>query len=179
MIARCRICPRLSLLGSFWLLGFAAVALAQPTPHHTGAWTPRASWPGAPSVQAVHLALLRGDTVFARPHSLVMAWGPWNSTPADSNRGGLWEWGPSFDGSQTVPANLTRLPIAPPSWTIFCAGAATVPNGDLVVVGGHERSIVGEARSMRFNRETRTWGNIATMSKRRWFRTRRRFPMAN
>ena len=71
-----RLLPAALLILALYAPG--AAAQPPPTAHHPGVWTTAAPWPprtSANSVWAVHMALTRGDTLFARPHSRVLAFG--------------------------------------------------------------------------------------------------------
>lgn len=143
---------------------------AQTAPHHPGLWTSATPWAGrdsfAVSVHAVHMALLRGDTLFARPHSQVLAWGNWSETaPAG---GGLWGWRSSTDLASQAGSNLTPLAVATPPYDLFCAGHAALPDGDLLVVSGTERGKTGALQSARFDFLSRQW-SLSTMNGRRWY----------
>lgn len=156
------------------LLAWPLAARAQPTAHHPGEWTTAQYWPGTGSlgVQAVHMALVRGDTLFARPHSQVLAWGSWdNSTSTFAANGGLWGWRPLNDVGAAALGNLDQLALAAPPYTVFCAGHTTIPDasGDLLIVGGQDRVIAGEAKSLRYRAQERQWGTPRTMNSRRWY----------
>lgn len=145
-------------------------AQAPPPPHYPGKWTEAITWPGrtpSDSVHAVHMALVRGDTVFARPHSQVLAWGNWTSSSTD---GGLWAWNPTTSVASDAMANLTSLSVQAPPYNLFCAGHAGVPDesGDLLVLGGTQRGHTGENKSARFRRHDRTWLTASTAG-RRWY----------
>lgn len=99
---------------------------AQTAPHHSGVWTSATPWPGrdsfTASVHAVHMALFRGDTLFARPHSQVLAWGNWSATATTG--GGLWGWRSSTDSPSQAGSNLRPLAVATPPYDLFCGGHA-------------------------------------------------------
>lgn len=147
----------------------ATPARCGPTAHHPGQWTTAQPWPGrssfGTSVQAVHMALLRGDTLFGRPHSQVMAWGSWAPGTTD---GGLWGWNPTTDSPSLAATNLTSRVVPAPPYDVFCAGHATLANGDLLIVGGTERGTTGEAKSARFKIHEQKWV-AAPMQSRRWY----------
>ena len=111
------------------------------------------------------MALLRGDTLFGRPHSQVMAWGSWNPTSTD---GGVWAWDPTTDSPSLALTNLTSRVVPAPPYEVFCAGHTTLANGDLLIVGGTERGHTGEAKSARFDPQLRRWTS-APMQSRRWY----------
>ena len=142
-----------------------------PAPHHPGEWTAAQYWPGTSAgVQAVHLMLLRGDTLHTRPHSNLLAWGSWEPTrPQD---GGLWGWKPSTDVGADALSNLTKRPLIPPPYNVFCAGHTTIPSataGDGLLISGLDRNIAGTEQSVRFLHQTGEWGPVATLNARRYY----------
>src|SRR5262245_10257650 len=147
----------------------APIATAQPAAHHAGLWTTSTPWPGrasfAASVNSVHMALLRGDTLFDRPHSKVMSWGSWSPLTDD---GGLWAWNPSTDVSSDAIANLTPTSVPRPPFYVFCAGHSLLGNGDLLIIGGTDRGHTGVDRSARFRLLDGQWSS-ANMNFRRWY----------
>lgn len=163
--------PRRPLLLALALLTLPTASPAQPLAHHPGAWTTHAKWPGRDSVQAVHMALVRGDTLFARPHSQVLAWGSWTTDLEEGfpNNGGRWGWSPASDACAQAAGNLTLLPTHRPPFNLFCGGHTALPDGDLLVVSGHERTIAGVPFSARFRRESGTWDAAVPMAGRRWY----------
>jgi hypothetical protein len=163
-----------------WLAAFATLLVSSPTPaeppptaHHPGAWTAAQYWPGTGTtgVQAVHMALLRGDTLFGVPHSQVIAWGSWSADIEEGfpDNGGRWAWNPTSDACANAPGNLTKLLLDRPAFNPFCAGMGTTPTGDLVILNGHERTICGEPWSLRLDRESGQWGAPKPMADRRWY----------
>ena len=168
----------LALAVTLSLVITARDAIAQPTAHHPGAWTTADKWPGRTtwpnSVWAVHMGLVEGDTLFARPHSQVLAWGSWYPNRDD---GGLWAWNPTYDNATQAGANLTPLPVEFPPLNPFCGTMGSLPNGDGLIVSGTERNIVGEKESARFVHQTRTWVG-APMNDRRWYGNITQLPTA-
>ena len=156
-----------TLLATAWLTG---PSRAQTAPHHPGHWTPATPWAGrdsfSVSVHAVHMALLRGDTLFARPHSQVLAWGNW-STIAPTG-GGLWGWRSTTDVATQTGSNLTPLAVETPPYDLFCGGHSALPRGDLLVVSGTERGKTGAQQSARFDFLSRQW-SLSAMNGRRWY----------
>jgi hypothetical protein len=174
MSARKSFCSLLPCFASLLTLALATstpVAQTLPTAHHPGQWTTAAPWPGrdystANGVWAVHMALLRGDTLFARPHSQVLAWGNWS--PTRPNGGGVWGWRPTTNSPAQAHLNLAPVSSGTPSYDIFCAGHAALPDGDLLVLSGTERGKTGTNLSARFDFMTRQW-LPSTMYSRRWY----------
>jgi hypothetical protein len=90
------------------------------------------TWP----VEAIHTTLL--------PTGKVMFWQSWNTST------GLWD-----------PAtNQFSTPQHPPSaHNIFCSGHAWLPDGRLLVAGGHVDNALGTNRADIYNPFTNTWAN--------------------
>jgi len=166
------VCVRLLLL-AFPLVALrlpGAAAQTAPTAHHPGMWTTAAPWPGrswSNSVWAVHMALTRGDTLFARPSALVLAWGNWSSAPGATD-GGAWAWDPRTGVAANAAQNLVAEPVGQPPLNAFCAGHASLASGDLQIVGGTNRNIAGEKSSARFRHQTREWSS-QPLQARRWY----------
>lgn len=161
----------------FMLAATAAEVRAQippPKPHHPGQWTSPAPWPDRDftdgnSVQAIHMALVRGDTLFARPHSQIVAWDHWSPLAEHQKSGGVWGWRPLTDDASLAHSNLAHIAIsAPPPYDLYCGGHTTLPNGDLLIMSGTERGKTGENKSARFNTMDRTWVTSG-MNSRRWY----------
>lgn len=164
------IAARLTAVALFVIgMTFEVRAQTPPSPHHPGQWTSATPWPGRTSftnsVYAVHVALMRGDTLFARPHSQVMTWGNWDATWSD---GGLWGWNPTTDSPVLAGSNLTPRSVPNPPYWVFCAGHAALPDGGLLILSGTERGHTGERRSARFNAITRQWTQ-SPMQAERWY----------
>src|SRR5262249_35313773 len=112
-------------------------------PSDVGQWLAPATWP----LVTVHATLLStGD---------VLAW----DGPAQS--GAAFIWRPSTDPftSRNPPDN------------IFCAGHTPLPDGRILVVGGHIQNFVGIPDANIFNPATSTWTQVMSMVFGRWYPT--------
>ena len=172
MCSRVRLAAIASLLSLFAGASWSPrVQAAPPSPHHSGQWTDATAWPGrdysaANGVQAIHMALIRGDTLFARPHSQVLAWEHWSES--SPNTGGVWGWRPLYDNPSQVLSNLSAITIPqPPPYDLYCGGHAALPDGDLLVMSGTERGKTGKDQSARFDAMTLSW-LPRSMNGRRW-----------
>jgi hypothetical protein len=120
---------------SLWILATTDVARSQaPQAHHPGEWTPAPYWPGTttattPGVQAVHMALVRGDTLFGMPHSRVLAWGSWETGLPEN--GGLWSWNPVTDVGTSALGNLNKAALGTPPFHIFCGSHTSIPSASV------------------------------------------------
>lgn len=124
---------------------FTATAGAQSLdPAVAGQWTPVQNWP----YSAVHTHLL--------PTGKVMFF----SEFADGDNPTLW------DPQTNV---ITALPKA--GYNIFCAGHAFLPDGRLLVAGGHISDDSGLPYATIFNPFTNTWTRLPNMNAGRWYPT--------
>ncbi len=107
-----------------------------------GQWTPTFPWVNV----AVHLSVL--------PNGKVLSFGRLNGgTPQ------LWD-----------PVTNTFTGIPSPS-LMFCAGQAYLPNGKLLVAGGHIQDGLGLPNSNTFEFSNNTWTAGPSMAKGRWYPT--------
>ena len=93
---------------------------------------------------AVHLHLLRDGK--------VLSWG---------KTGDPYLWTPSSGSSSVVPS---------PFWA-FCAGHSHLPDGRLLVAGGHISDNHGLPDAATFTPATRTWTKVPSMTYGRWYPT--------
>ena len=100
-------------------------------------------------VVAVHLHLL--------PSGQVLSWG---------RIGDPWMWDPATGVFTTFPA---------PS-NVFCSGHTFLPDGRLLVAGGHITDNHGLPDANVFDAATRAWTAVAPMSKGRWYPTSTTLP---
>ena len=113
------------------------------TPVDIGQWSQPFGWP----LVAVHATLL--------PTGRVLAW------DGASQNGAAFLWN---------PANNTFTPRSQPD-NIFCAGHTLLPDGRVLVVGGHIANFVGLRDASLFQPSTSTWSPIPPMSQGRWYPT--------
>jgi hypothetical protein len=111
-----------------------------------GQWSEVIAWPDV----AVHLNLL--------PNGKVLFWSfaksDWFVTKSYT-----WD-----------PATGELSQIANPNTNLFCAGHAFLPNGDLLVTGGHEEKIqYGSKNTNIFQVESGSWQKGADMNAGRWY----------
>ncbi|WP_233602073.1 galactose oxidase-like domain-containing protein [Corallococcus sp. CA047B] len=133
---------RLAVLAAW---AFTAAARAQALdPAVSGQWSAVRTWP----YSAVHTHLL--------PTGKVM----WFSEFGDGDNPHLW------DPQTNV---LTALPKA--GFNIFCAGHAFLPDGRLLVAGGHIADDAGLPYATLFNPFTNTWTRLPNMNAGRWYPT--------
>lgn len=142
----------ISAQNAFPTLGIteAASSTAAPQASLVGAW----SFPfGMPTVP-IHTSVL--------PNGKVLIWGRDKVNNADiANSTGVWIYDPSL-GSFTSVANSTT--------NLFCSGHSFLPDGSLLVTGGHDgRDGFGEPDTNVFNYNTNAWSLVAPMNQGRWY----------
>lgn len=119
-----------------------------PPPDQVGQWAGPFEWP----IVAVHMALL--------PTGRVLA----------SDGQGLGSdaqvWDPTSGGFSPVPVTDN----------IFCNGAAGLPDGRILVAGGHFDAHMGLRNTNIFNPFSQTWSSVSPMSFARWYPTATALP---
>ncbi|MFN7966978.1 MAG: LamG-like jellyroll fold domain-containing protein [Acidobacteriota bacterium] len=106
-----------------------------------GAWGTKLNWPYVP----VHLALLSTGRVLS-----------WN------NFGDSQIFDPTNDGVTVTDT---------PRINTFCAGHAQIPDGRLLVAGGHVDAYVGKREANVFDPRTESWSALPDMHIERWYPT--------
>lgn len=128
-----------------------------PEPAVYGAWSAPLSF----SVVAIHMHLL--------PTGRVLFWdrGPWH--PQDHNITNCAD----CDGAPRLWD--PRDELAPPQmlhregYDIFCSGHAFLPDGRLLVAGGHIADSVGSPNASLYDAVTNTWTETPVMNAGRWY----------
>lgn len=114
-----------------------------PVPVTKGAWGPLFPWP----IVAVHASLL--------PDGNVISWQRYDSL------GGPQVWNPTTGAFTEVP-----VPV-----NIFCGGQTLLPDGRLLVNGGHISLDMGLRTTYLFDYATQTWTQGNDMRAGRWYPT--------
>jgi hypothetical protein len=132
--------------GSLTGVNFTASAIASPTaPDIVGQW-------GAGfdvGTVAVNMVLLRTGKV-------LMFSGSYTFSAAER------VWDP-------VTGTVTLVPN--PYYNLFCAGQAQLPDGRILVAGGHDPSGLGAANANIFDPVSQSWSPLPNMAYRRWYPT--------
>lgn len=130
----------------------SATAAFEPLQSIGGQWSSPLGMPTIP----IHTSLL--------PNGKLLIWGRDKVNNADiANSTGAWIYDPNF-GSFTSVSNFTT--------NLFCAGHSFLPDGRLLVAGGHDgRDSFGEADANIFNYTTNSWSLGAAMNQGRWYPT--------
>src|SRR5438874_2592761 len=134
----------------FWLgcifldsLILASSAPAQD-PATVGQWSAVTSWP----YLAIHAHVL--------PNGKVMWW------PGFTNGDNPTLWDPSTG---------TNTPLAKAGANIFCSGHAFLPDGTLLVAGGHVMDYVGIPSTNNYDPFSGSWTRLPDMNNGRWYPT--------
>ena len=111
-----------------------------------GAWSPVLQWP----TEAVHMSILPDGKVLVVNRS-----------------GGAREWDPVTNTFTLVPHPTTNT---------FCAGHSFLPDGRLLVAGGHVTTRVGVNDASIYDYRTKSWTPVAPMNDARWYPTNTSLP---
>src|SRR6476646_4425034 len=128
--------PTPILLLSFGFI-FSSSAIAQN--NVVGQWSPVIPWP----YEAVHAHLL--------PTGGVIYWAKRDG--ADNNHTTIWN-----------PATNVSTAATNPAANIFCSGEAFLPDGRLLVAGGHVENYVGLPDAYLYSPFTNSWTRLADMT---------------
>ena len=137
--------PALSKLSSYIVLLAAlssSTLFAQPSAQ--GQWSPVMTWP----FKAVHTHML--------PTGKVLFWDSFDL--GDNAR--LWD--PTTNAFTTLPQSGVN---------IFCTGHSFLPDGRLLVTGGHIDNFVGLRDTLAFDPFDNTWSRLPDMNAGRWYPT--------
>jgi hypothetical protein len=138
-------------------------------PAQVGAWTPPVSFkpPGArgPYV-AIHMSLLPDGMVLTWPHDYNYFLEHKHAAPYTPD---IMLWDPATNQYQALPELNTN---------IFCSGSTFLPNGDLMILGGHGPAAIpvsglqthyGNHFVEIFNWQTDTWSRGPNMAEGRYY----------
>lgn len=124
---------------------------ALPPEATTGKWSPAISWPIVP----LHMHML--------PNGNILAWGRQDQP---------WVWTPPADGNPAGSGSFVEVPVGD---MLFCSGHAFLPDGRLLVSGGHLSDDHGLDVTYVFTPDgaAGSWSNAnnARMAQGRWYPT--------
>ena len=120
-------------------------------PNQVGQWSAPVAWP----LVAVHMMLLRTGEVLT-----------WDGPPINGGQSARL-WNPATGSFTSVPNNTTDL---------FCVSHSALPDGRMLVLGGHAGSYVGLPDANIFDPGTRAWTPVAPMAFPRWYPTSTSLP---
>jgi hypothetical protein len=124
---------------------------ATAAPALQGKWTKPFPWAGV----AIHMHVL--------PDGQVLSWAREDSTMPGRKRyapAAVWD-----------PASGTFTDVSYRAMNVFCSGHSFLPDGRLLVVGGHIHGGLGPSDSNVFDWRTRAWTPGAPMNAGRWYPT--------
>lgn len=119
-----------------------------------GQWAGPYDWPGLP----IHISVL--------PTGKVLFWG---GVAGAGETTYLWD-------PETHPQNGTFLTIPNATTDLFCSGHALLPDGQLLVTGGHIADAVGMKDTNIFDVMLGTWNKVNDMNAGRWYPTNTTLP---
>ena len=119
------------------------------------------------------------DSATVGQWSSVMTW-PYIATHAQVLPTGkvLW-WPPFADGDNPTlwdPATNTNTAAPRVGANIFCSGFAFLPNGQLLVAGGHVANFTGLPNAYTYDPLNNTWTRLPDMNNGRWYPTSTTLP---
>ena len=89
-------------------------------------------------------------------------------------------WWPSFTNGDNPtiwnPSTNTNTAVTHAGANIFCSGLAFLPNGQLLVAGGHKNTWVGLPNAYLFNSADNSWTRLPDMNNGRWYPTNTTLP---
>ena len=89
-------------------------------------------------------------------------------------------WWPSFENGDNPmiwdPLSGTNTAVAHAGANIFCSGHAFLPDGRLLVAGGHITNWIGLPNAYTYTLSTRTWSRLPDMNNGRWYPTATTLP---
>ncbi len=132
------------LAGNVTTSDAVSVTVTSPTQAEIGQWSGSVNWP----LVAIHASLLSTGQ--------VLVWDYETTNPSAQL------WNPATGTFTAVPYSAEDL---------FCAGLASLPDGRILVAGGHIDNYVGITDATIFNPTTRSWAATGRMSFARWYPT--------
>lgn len=115
-----------------------------------GKWTDSLSWP----IVAAHMTVL--------PDGRVLSWTA-NDLDHSFNTPNVYLWNPA------APTAFSQVPNA--FTDVFCSAHSFLPDGTLLVAGGHVENDHGSKDANIFNYQSSTWGRLLQMRAGRWYPT--------
>jgi hypothetical protein len=138
----------------------AAAAAVQTDPSVGGQWAPAFNWPTVP----IHISLL--------PDGRLLFWGRDKAANGDDVVGhtNTYVWSPNYSTPNLYDGPITTIPNT--TTNLFCSGHSFMPDGRLIVTGGHGHPTmnnVGVADTNIFDYRNNTWARGPDMNSGRWY----------
>ena len=121
-------------------------------------------------------------TVEAQDLSLIGQWSSPQAWPVTAvhnhmlSSGKVLFWGYSDEAWLWDPATAGLTPAARAGFNTFCSGHAFLPDGRLLVAGGHVSNNVGLSNAATYDPVTNSWAPLANMNAGRWYPTNTTLP---
>jgi hypothetical protein len=140
----------------------ASVVAAQ-SPADVGQWGPKFAWPSI----SIHAVVL--------PNGKIMSWNSNDKGDGYTDAAGTipkvtdtvtWLWDPETDPNSTNQTSIVNTHT-----NMFCAGHSLLPDGKLLVVGGHEFNLQGFPHTNTYDFKTSQWTAGPNTNKGRWYPT--------
>jgi Domain of unknown function (DUF1929)/Glyoxal oxidase N-terminus len=142
-------------------LCLAPAAYAQADPSVVGQWAAPFNWPAVP----IHISLL--------PDGRLLFWG--RDKGADGydiiGQSTTYVWSPNYATTNLYDGPITAI-TPKPTTNLFCSGHSFLPDGRLLVTGGHghpSKNGVGVPDTNIFDYRTNAWTRGPNMNKGRWY----------
>jgi hypothetical protein len=131
------------------------------SPADVGRWEPKFTWPSV----TIHAVVL--------PNGKIMSWDSHkdgdgfdaNGQPRIKNTD-TWLWDPESDPNSTAQTKIVNNHT-----NMFCSGHSLLPDGKLLVVGGHVENLKGFPHTNTYDFKTSTWTPGPDTNKGRWYPT--------
>jgi galactose oxidase len=111
--------------------------------------------------------------------SPVVTW-PYKAVHAHLLPTGKVLWWPSFGNGDNPtlwdPETNTNIPATHAGANVFCSGHAFLPNGQLLVAGGHISNWIGLPSAYTYDPFSNSWTRLPDMNNGRWYPTNTRLP---
>ena len=78
-------------------------------------------------------------------------------------------WGKNLDQALWDPVTKSMSTLPNPGYDLFCAGHGQLPDGKILVPGGHIADFVGLAKTSIYDPATNTWSPVPDMNAGRWY----------
>jgi hypothetical protein len=114
-----------------------------------GQWSPLQTWP----YRAVHAHL--------QPNGKVLYWS---------------QFAEGYDIQEWDPATNVSTHLATAPYNVFCSGHSFLPDGRLLLTGGHISDNNGENKATIYSRSTSSWQALPAMNAGRWYPTNLALP---
>lgn len=142
----------------------ASAAMAPPAfqadPSVVGQWAPAFNWPTVP----IHISLL--------PDGRLLFWGRDKDANGDDvvGRTNTYVWSPNYSTANLYDGPINVYPNT--TTNLFCSGHSFMPDGRLIVTGGHGHPTmnnVGVPDTNIFDYRTNAWTRGPNMNSGRWY----------